>query len=118
MLIAYMKSVEIDEVYHQYLTIKTNNLITIKKTNLDCITVSRNLKLNNKLGNKKYVDESLRSGNVLRFKKKHYKVSVGNDVYNLTKYDRMQITDITLNKNSNTSCYLLQNWVINCDDKK
>ena len=44
-------------------------------------------------------------------------MSVGNDTYNLTKYDRIQITDTTNNKYPNTGGYLLQNWVIKCNDK-
>ena len=45
------------------------------------------------------------------------KVSVGNDINNLTKYDRIQITDITIIKYPNTGGYLLQNWTIECNDK-
>ena len=45
------------------------------------------------------------------------KVSVGKDVYNLSKYDKKQITDTTIIKYSNTGGYLLQNWVINGNDK-
>ena len=44
------------------------------------------------------------------------KVSVGNDTYNLTKYDRIQITDATIIKYPNTGGYLLQNWVNKCND--
>ena len=36
-----------------------------------------------------------------------HKVSVGNDVYNLTKYDKIQITDTTINKYSNIQTRLL-----------
>ena len=37
--------------------------------------------------------------------------------HNLTKYDKIQITDPTINKYPNTGGYLLQNWVIKCNDK-
>ena len=45
------------------------------------------------------------------------KVSIGNDTYNLTKYDKIQITDTTVIKSPNSGGYLLQNWKINCNDK-
>ena len=50
---------------------------------------------------------------------KHYKlseVSVGNDTYSLIKYDKIQITNITEIIFPNVGGYLLQNWVINCND--
>ena len=39
----------------------------------------------------------------------YLKVSVGNNTYNLTKYDRIQIIDTTTIKSSTTGGYLLQN---------
>ena len=45
------------------------------------------------------------------------KVPVGNDTYNLTKYDKIQITDTTIIKYPNTGGYLLRNWFIKCNDK-
>ena len=47
----------------------------------------------------------------------YLKVSVGNDIYNLTKYDKIQLTDTTIIKNPNAGNMLLQNWVIKCNDK-
>ena len=47
----------------------------------------------------------------------YLKVSVGNDTYNLTKYDKIKLTDITIMKSPNTGGYLLQNWVIKCNDR-
>ena len=44
-------------------------------------------------------------------------MSVGNEVYILKKYDKIQNTDTTINKYPNTGGYLLQNWVIKCSDK-
>ena len=35
----------------------------------------------------------------------------------MTKYDKIQITDTTIFKYPNTGGYLLQNWVIKCNDK-
>ena len=67
-------------------------------TNLDSITVNRNPNLDNELGNKKYIDDELDKNTVLRFNQtleNYLKVSVGNDTYNLTKYDKVQFTDTT-----------------------
>ena len=47
----------------------------------------------------------------------YLKVSVRNDTNNLTKYDKIQITDITEIKYPKTGGYLLQNWVIKCNDR-
>ena len=38
----------------------------------------------------------------------YLKVSVGNDTFNLTKYDKIHITDTTIFKYSITGGYLLQ----------
>ena len=45
------------------------------------------------------------------------KVSVGNTTYNLTKYDKIQVTDTIIIKAPNNGGYLLQNWVIKCNGK-
>ena len=58
--------------------------------------------------------------NILRFiqtLQNFIKVFVGNDVYNLSKYDEIQIWDTTKIKYPNTGGFLLQNWVIKCNDK-
>ena len=50
------------------------------------------------LPNKKHVDDSIAKGAFLRFiqtLQNYLRVSVGNDTYNLTKYDRRQVTDTT-----------------------
>ena len=63
-----------------------------KLTNLDSVTVNRNSNLDNELANKKYIDDSIGEGTIVRFSQtlqNHLKVSVGNDTYNLTKYDRI-----------------------------
>ena len=44
-------------------------------------------------------------------------MSVGNDTYNLTKYDKIQISDTTILKYPNSGSDLLQNWVIKCNDR-
>ena len=45
------------------------------------------------------------------------KVCVGTNTYNLAKYDIIRITDTTIFIYPNTGGYLLQNWVIKCNDK-
>ena len=47
----------------------------------------------------------------------YLKVSPGNDTYNLTKYDRIKITDTTVIKAPNSGGYLLQNWNMKRNDK-
>ena len=47
----------------------------------------------------------------------YLKVSVGNDTYNLTKYNKISITDITEIKFPNSGTTLLQKWKIYCNNK-
>ena len=47
----------------------------------------------------------------------YLKVSVGDDIYNLTKYSKIQLTDITVMKAGNTGSYLLPYWKNICNDK-
>ena len=47
----------------------------------------------------------------------YLKVSVGNDTYNLTKYNKISITDITEIKFPNSGDALLQKWKIYCNNK-
>ena len=65
-----------------------NDLIDKKLTNIDSVVVNREPASDNELANKKYADDSLTGGNILRFNQtleNYLKVSVGNDTYNLTK---------------------------------
>ena len=97
-----------------------NDLNDKKLTNIDSITVNRNPTSDNEVANKKYLDDELDKNTILRFNQtleNYLKVSVGNDTYNLTKYDKIQLTDITVIKYPNNDGYLLQNWVIKCNDK-
>ena len=82
----------------------------IKLTYLDSITVKRNPNLDNEVPNKKYVDDSIGEGTLLRFnqtQQNYLKVSVGNDTYNLTKYERKPITNTTIFKAENTGMAVL-----------
>ena len=79
------------------------NFDDFKLTNLDSVTVNRNPSSDNELSNKTYVDDSIGQATSVRFNQtlgKYLKVSVGTDVYNLTKHDRIQTIDTTLIKNS------------------
>ena len=87
---------------------------------MDSIAVNRNPNVDNELANKKYIDDSIAEGTIVRVNQtlqNYHKVSVGNDTYNLTKYDKIQITGTTIIKYPNTGGYLLQIWVIKCNDK-
>ena len=91
-----------------------------KQTKLDSITVNRDSSSDNELANKKFIDDSKGESTLLRFNQtleNYLKVSVGNDTYNLTKYDKIQIMDTTNIKYPNKGGYLLQKWVIKCNDK-
>ena len=97
-----------------------NDFDNIKLTNLDPITVNINPNLDNELANKKHIDDELDKNTVHRFNRtleNYLKVTVGNDTCNLTKYDKIQITDTTIIKYPNTGGYLLQYWIKRCNDK-
>ena len=97
-----------------------NNFNDNKLTNINSITINRNPLSDNEVSNKKYIDDKLDKKTIVRFNQtleNYLKVSVGNDTYNLTKYDKIQITDTTEIKYPNTGRYLLQKWPIKCKDK-
>ena len=98
-----------------------NDLNDEKLTILDSITVNRNPSLDNEVSNKKYVDAELDKYTIVRFNQtlqNYLKVSVGNDTYNLTKYNKMQLTDTTIIISHNSGGYLLKNWNQKCSDRK
>ena len=69
---------------------------------------------------KKHVDDSIGEGTLLRFNQtlqNYLKVSVGNSVYNLTKYNKIQITDTTEIIFPNIGSDLLLKWNIKCNNK-
>ena len=91
-----------------------------KPANLDSVSVHRNSTSSDEPSNKKYVDDSIGEGTIVRFiqsLQNFLKVTVGVDVYNLTKYDRIQNTDITIIKYPNRGGYLLQDLKLECNDK-
>ena len=82
-----------------------------KLTNLDSVKVNRNLTSNIELANKKYIDDSIGEGTIVKFKQtlqNYLKVSIGNDINNLTKYNKAQNVDTTIIKPLNIGGYLLQ----------
>ena len=97
-----------------------NDLNDNQLTNLDSSTVNRNPSLDNELANKKHIDDELDKNTILRFNQTLeicLKLSVGNDTYVLIKNDKIHKTDTTIIKPPNNGGYLLQNWVIKCNDK-
>ena len=91
-----------------------------KLTNIDSITINRYPNSDNEVSNKKYVNDTIEESTILKFNQtlqNYLTVSVGNDIYNLTKYDKIQVTDTTIIKIRNTGANLRQNWFIKCNDK-
>ena len=116
--------------------IKDNNFNNYKLTNINSITLNTQAVNDDEVITKAYVDqfhqESERSrrdlgidfykesSTILRCNQtlqNYLKVSVGNDIYNLTKYDKIQITDTTEIKYPNIGSDLLQKWYIKCNNK-
>ena len=99
---------------------QNNDLNDNNLANLDSKTVNRNPKSDIELTIEKKNDDELDKNTILRFNQtleNYLKVSVGNDIDNLTKYDKIQSTDTTIIQIPNSEGYLLQNWVIKCKDK-
>ena len=97
-----------------------NDLNDKKLTNLYSVTVNKNPCLDIELVKKKYVDDPIRGGTIVRFNQtlqNYLKVSVGNDTYNLTKYNKIQLTDTTVIKAGNIGNTVLAYWRIVCKDK-
>ena len=98
-----------------------NQLNDKKLTNLDSITINRNPSSDNEVSNKKYIDDELDKNTIVGFNQtlqNYLKVSIGNDIYNLTKYDNIHLPDLSTMKVGNTGGYLLPYWKIICNDKK
>ena len=90
-------------------------------TNLDKVTLNKNPNSDNALSKKNCIDDELGRNTNLRLSQtpeNFLKVSVGNDVFNLFKYEKMQITDTTFFKNPVTCGYLLQLGTIKRNDIK
>ena len=97
-----------------------NNFNDNKLTNVNSITNNNNPSDDNHVSNKKYIDDELDKKTISRFNQtlqNYLKVSVGNDTYNLSKYNKIQLTDTTVMKSGNAGEYLLPYWKIICNDK-
>ena len=67
-----------------------------------------------------YTDDEIDENTFVRFNQtlqNYPKLSVGNDTYNLTKFDKIYITDVTEIRNPNTGQMLLQKWILQCLNK-
>ena len=87
-----------------------NDLNDNKLTNINSITSNNNPTDDNHVSNKKYIDDELDKNTIVRFNQtleNYLKVSIGNDTYNLIKYDKIRLTDITTIKSRNTGGSLL-----------
>ena len=85
-------------------TNQDNDFNDNKLINSDSITINRDPTLDKEVSIKKYVDNELDKNTILRFNQtlqNYLKKSVGNDTFNLTKYDKIQITDTTIMKYPN-----------------
>ena len=97
-----------------------NDFNDIKLTNLDSATVNRIPTSDNELANKQYVDDELDKNTIVRFDQtlsNYLKVPVGDDVYNLTKFDRIRIIDIREMRYPDIGGHLLQKWNIKCNKR-
>ena len=97
-----------------------NDLNDNKLTNFDCITVNRNPSSENQVSNKKYIEDELDKNTIVRLNQTiqtYLKVSVGSDTYNLSKYDKLSIRDITEIRSPSSGSDLLQKWKIDNNNK-
>ena len=97
-----------------------NDFNDYKFTNLDSIQVNRNPISDNELSTKKYIDDELEKNTIVRFNQtlqNYLKVSVGDTIYNLTKYNKINIIDTTEIRYPNTGDSLLQKWIIRSNNR-
>ena len=90
-----------------------NNFNDNKLTNIDSIKFNRNPTSDNQLANKKLIDDEIDKNTILRFNQTldiYLKVSFGIYTNNLTKYNKIQLTDTTIMKTGNGGGYLLPSW--------
>ena len=92
-----------------------NNFNDKKLTSIDSVTVNRDPSSDNELANKKYIDDIRDKNTIVRFNQtlqNYLKVSVENDAYNLSKYDKIQLIDVTEIRYPNIGITLLPKWKI------
>ena len=91
-----------------------------KLTNINSITINNNPTDDDHVSNKKYIDNQLDKNTIVRFNQtltNYLKVSVGSDIYHLTKYNKIKLTNQTILKYPNSGSYLLPLWRIVCNDR-
>ena len=91
-----------------------------KLTNINSITINKSPTDNDHVSNKKHVDDQLDKNTIVRFSQtldNYPKVSVRKDIYNLTKYDKIQITDSTVMRIGNGGAFILPLWKKICNNK-
>ena len=99
---------------------QNNDFNDNKLTNLDSITVNRRPSLDNELANKKFIVDELDKNTKVSLNQtleNYLKVSVGNDTYILTKYNKIQITDTTVIRVGNIGSVVLPYWKCICNNK-
>ena len=97
-----------------------NDFNNNKLTNINSVTINNNPTEDDQVSNKKYVDDQLDKNTIVRFNQtlqNYLKVSVGNNIYNLTKYNKIQIIDTTEIRYPNVGSDLLQKWNFKCNKK-
>ena len=91
-----------------------------KLTNEDSKTINSNPTLDSEVSIKNYIDDEVDKNTVVRFNQtlqNYLKVSVGDDTYNLSKHNKIQMIDTTVIKSPSNGGYLLQIRDIECNDK-
>ena len=84
----------IDSLHEENVKInRDNDFKNYRISNVESIRVNRNPSLDDEVSNKKNVDDQIDKNTLVRFNQtlsNYLKVSVGNNTYNLTKYNKIQ----------------------------
>ena len=97
-----------------------NNFNDNKLINKNSIAINNNPTDDNHVTNKKFIDDELDKNTLVRFNqtlKNYLKVSVGNDIYNLTKYNKILLLDVTEIRYPQFGNNLLPNWKSYCNNR-
>ena len=89
-------------------------------SNINSIMINNNPTKDNHATNKKYIDDELDKNRLVRFNhtlKNYLKVTVGGDIYNLTKYNKILLTDVTEIIYPESGHSLLPRWKIYCNNR-
>ena len=87
--------------------------------NINSIKINSTPTDNDHVSNKKYIDDELSKNTIVRFNQtlqNSLKVSVGDNTYNLTKYDKIKLTDMTIIKSGNVGSDALPGWRLICNN--